>query len=295
MSYTPEPHFQIDYENMWNHRIQRRESKLLPYVKIEQVDGQRKRMSFREKGAMREISGRLSTTTPDSVTTYIRYLNAKKYEEVTWHDEWDDVELGKLSLPTSEDMEAHVYSYNRQADKVILDALGGNAYTGEDGTTLVALPSSQKVDENKGGANTGMNLAKISETQYILDNNDVPYEGRVFVISPQEEQDLLRDVDEVKNRDYNTQEVLATGRLSGRTWHGFHWVVTTEITERTASNLNKCYAFHKDYVCFGDGSRRASMDVLPGESHLLQIRTRARMGATRKEEKPVVEVTTYHA
>lgn len=290
------PHVQIDYERVWQHRLQETQSLLESTVKKVSINGERKRVS--QMGAVqdREITTRAASSIADAPETYIRWLLAKKFETVQDIDEWDEVDLGLLASPQGAYMEASVMAYKRRIDATIISALNGNAVTGEDGTTLTALPSGQIVDEDFGTANSGLTFAKVSEAKYRLDLAKVPVTGRYFICSPQEEQDLIQNVIEVKSSDYTMVSPITDGSLMGKTWMGFQWITQNiDLPLSESDAIRRAFAYHRDYVEFGDGQRKANIDIIPDASHKIQIRTRYRMGATRRQEEGVVAVECYHA
>jgi hypothetical protein len=302
-SYVLDPIVEIEFSRVWEFRLQQMGSLLLPTVSRSTIDGDRKRFTQLGAGEMRKITGRSLATHPDDSTIFARWIVPEKFERVTWVDEWDQKEIGQLPDPVGPHMEQHVMAYGRTVDAVIRDAVEGQSITGDTGTTLVALPSSQIVlkDYVRTGAaaRSGLTFAKVGKAKRILDTNKVPLSDRYAVISSQEQDDLVQDVEELKNSRYTNVQPITDGTLDGKTWMGFKWIVNYEdLTVAADSNglgdVRNCLFYHKSFVVFGDGERRASVDLLPLYSHSTQVRTRARMGATRKQEEAVVVVETYH-
>jgi hypothetical protein len=295
--YTVGPHVQIEYERLWTHLLQETTSHLLPTVKKVTVNGERRRMSQLGAVAYREITGRALPTIANAPTTYVRWLVPKKYENPQIIPEWDAEDLGLLATPQSAYLEADVYAYNRQVDATIVAALNGNAITGEDGTTLTALPAAQIIDEDFGATNAGLTFAKVAEAKYRLDAAFVPQMNRHFICSPQEEQDLILNVIQVQSSDYTKVQPITDGSLMGKTWMGFTWhtqVRDLPVSEVAGNNyIRRAFAYHSDYVEFGDGQRRVNIDVLPERSQAIQIYARARMGASRRQEEGVVAIECY--
>jgi len=288
-------HIQIDYERVWQHRLQETASHLIETVSRVPVKGERKRVSQLAQQAMREITGRALPTIASAPDTYVRWLLAKKYENPQLIDEWDEADLGLLATPQSAYIEGDVFAYNRQIDATVVAALNGSAVTGEDGTTLTPLPAGQIIDEDFGTANSGLTFAKVAEAKYRLDAAFVPQMGRYFICSPQEEQDLIANVIQVQSSDYTAVQPITDGSLNGKTWMGFMWKTQVRDLPISETYIRRAFAYHKNYVEFGDGERRVSIDIMPGESHAIQIRSRCRMGASRRQEEGVVAVECYHA
>jgi hypothetical protein len=301
MAYPNLPeHFQPAFDNRWRHRIQREQSLLGGTVGADSVNGYQKKYDQLEKQSMRLIATRHGNTTQDEFNAYIRWLKTKKYELANVLDEWDDVELGELISPEGRLTENHVFAYNRTKDSTIVDAVEGSAYTGEDAATLVAVPSTQIVAATytKAGTsvNSGLTFEKVAQAKRIFRGNALMTGKNVCgVIGPDDEEDLIADVNEIRNSDFSKVSPIDAGGVHETFWMGFKWIVGDDDLLTTASNITNCLFYHKDYIIFGDGQRRANIDVLPEQSHAIQVRSRARMGATRLEEKGVVLVKTYHA
>ncbi len=298
-------HFTETYAQSWFHRIQQFPSLLAETVTTDSVDGFQKRYSQLERQDMEEITVRHGTTQRQDATMFIRWLKTKKHNLANVIDEWDDKELGVLISPKGAIIENQGFSYNRRKDRTILDGAEGLATTGEDADVFVPLPASQIVSVSfvpTGGAtDSGMTFPKVVRARRIFNDNVLPLNtGMAFaVISPQADEDLVRDVDEARNRDFTQITPIADGTLDGKMWMGFKWIVHTDLTVNLAAvgaggpvTATQCLFWHKRHVYFGDGEKRSSVDILPENSHGVQCRTRTRMGSLRFEEKGVVMVET---
>lgn len=214
-----------------------------------------------------------------------RMVSATPY---VWATLLDRMDVGRMLVdPKAPYQQTAKNAMNRRKDRIILTALGGNAYSGKTGSTAVALPSAQKVAHGS----TGMTIAKLLSAKQILDEAEAPDE-RYFVCPAESIIDLLGTT-EVTSQDYNTVRALATGQIdsflgftfkrteliylenssSGTTWYNYAYCKGAighgnieEITVRLTERSDKNYAW-QPYV---------SMD----------------MGATRIEEEMVVEVAS---
>jgi hypothetical protein len=294
-------HYTINYAQNWLHRIQQKPSRLAPTVMNDEVNGFEKRYAQLEAQTMSAITVRHGSTPVSDADTFHRWLKTKKYDLSNRLDEWDSKELGVLVSPQGELVTNHGYAYNVLKDSVIIAAAEGNASTGEDGTTLTAVPATQRVlvDHDVAGTDTALTLGKVTEARKIFFDNDLDLDGDAFaVISPDADQSLIRDVDQARNKDYGNITPIVDGSLNGKYWMGFNWIVHTGLTSITAAGSNttatttadQCLFYHKSCMKFGDGEKRSSIDILPENSHAIQIRTRTRMGALRMGEKGVVIV-----
>lgn len=143
---------------------------------------------------------------------------------------------------------------------------------------------------------SSLTIAKIRLAKQILDHNEAPKENRVLLISSKELNDLLATT-EVTNFLYNSVKALVAGEVD--TFLGFRVerseIVTTadSTTWNGVSYSDVCrgvYAYQKDMVALVDGGRKTYMDILPTQSHALQIRSTAVLGATRLLEGGVVQI-----
>jgi len=294
MSLTQLPeHFQTDFADNWEHLVQQGESRLDGKAKVYTVKGKERTISQLGLSQMRLITTRNGQTIPSDTPMAKRWLRLKGYDEVTFIDEFDDISLGELSAPESEHVQSHAMAANRTMDAVKIAALEGTAYVGEDGTTAVDLGSTQKVavDYVRTGspANSGLTLAKLIEAKRILDANEVPAEGRYFVHSAAQLSDLLADVDEVGNADYNNVKALVDGTVDR--FMGFQFVMTELLTLVTATDVRTCIAYQRDGLAYGVGrEKKVKISIRDDLNETIQIRTVMNIGATRREEECVVLV-----
>jgi len=299
MAYNALPaHYRDDFSQIWEARIARRESDFLSKVKMVPINGEKKRYNQSEILDMRKITGRALKTTVDERSTFFRWLVPSTFELTERVDEWDDKELGDILLPTSDMMNQHVDAYNRQADATIIAAIEGSAIVGEDGTSTQALTQVVADDYGSAGTASGLPLAKVIRAARYFKDNDLKRAPKCFAYSPEAEDTLLTSVNEAKSSDFGNAQIASSGTVDGKDWMGFSWVSHTGLTQTTGTNqggqVDRCLAWANDQIRFGDGERRAHTDILADYSHALQIRTVARMGAYRNEEKGVVAIETLY-
>lgn len=296
MSLTQLPeHYQTDFAQNWDHLVQQGDSRLEGKCKEYPCNGKERTVSQIGKSKMRLITTRNGQTIPSDSPLAKRWIRLKGYDEVTFIDEFDDVALGELPTPQSEHVQAHSYAAHRTMDEVKIAALEGTAYIGEDGTTAVSLGASQKVAVDYVASGTadssGLTLAKLIKAKQILDENEVPSEGRVFLYSAQQLADLLNDVEEVKNSNYNDVKALVDGKLD--TFLGFEFVRTELLTLDSSTDVRTCIAYHKDGVGYSVGTGRSvKISIRDDLNETIQIRTKMLIGAARLEEERVVLVYT---
>jgi hypothetical protein len=184
-------------------------------------------------------------------------------------------------------------AYMRTCDQVIIDALGGTAFTGPTGVVPTSFAASQVIPVNFVAAgtpaNSGLTLAKVIEAKSKFGKNDVDEdEELIFVYSQAQLDDLLLNVAEVKSSDFNNVKALIDGTIDR--WMGFRWRRSQRLPVNTTTDVRTCYAYAKSGIVLTDAGRQVYTDILPTRNHALQIRSVARLGATRLEETKVVSI-----
>ena len=288
-------HYTTQFDANWRHLVQQKNSRLREYVTLDSINGKEKSYNQIDTAAMALITDRSGDTRISDQALAKRWSRPQQYDTAKLIDEWDEQLLGEVVLPTSPIVQAHGAAYARTCDSVIISALGGTAFTGTTGTTSTALPASQKVAvnyvESGTAANSGLTIAKLRRAKFILDANEVDEEEeRIIVVSAKQLQDLLRTT-EVTSADYNTVRALVDGAVN--TFMGFKFR-RTQLLGLT-STVRSCYAYVKSGIVLAERGLKTHMDIRTDLSHSLQIRSVASLGATRMEEKKVVEIACDEA
>jgi hypothetical protein len=285
-------HYTTQFDTNWKHLVQQKTSKLREYVTVDSIQGKEKSYNQLAEAAMQLITSRSGETRISDQATAKRWIRPKAYDTAKLFDEFDEQLLGEVVLPTSPVVQSHAAAYARTCDSLIIDALGGTAYTGESGTTATALPAGQKVAvnyvESGAAANSGLTIAKLRAAKFILDSNDVDEEEeRIIVVSAKQLQDLLRTT-EITSIDYNSVKALVDGTVN--TFMGFKFRRTQLLPLVSATDVRSIYVYVKSGVILAERGLKTHMDIRTDLSHSLQVRSVASLGATRSEEKKVVEI-----
>lgn len=290
MTQIPE-HYTTQFDANWRHLVQQKNSRLREYVTLDSISGKEKSYNQLSEAAMQLITSRSGETRITDQATAKRWIRPKAYDTAKLFDEFDEQLLGEVVLPTSPVVQSHAAAYARTADQVIIEALGGSAYTGETGVTPTSLPGAQKVlvdyVESGSTANSGLTIGKLRAAKYILDSSEVDEEEeRIIVVSAKQLQDLLRTT-EATSADYNSVKALVDGALN--TFMGFKFR-KTQLLPLSSGDVRSVYVYVKSGIVLAERGLKTHMDVRTDLSHSLQIRSVASLGATRLEEKKVVEI-----
>jgi len=212
-----------------------------------------------------------------------RMVTLSDYEYADLVDDQDKVRL--LVDPTSTYARAAAAAMGRAMDDVIISAALGSAKTGKDGSTTTAFDTSNNQIAAGGG---GLTLAKLIEAKEILDSGDVdPSIPRYIACSPKQISDLLNNTT-VTSSDYNTVKALAMGEINS--FVGFNFIVTNRLGVDGSSN-RRVIAWAMDGIKAAIGKEpTARIDERADKSYATQIYYSMTLGATRMEEKKVVEV-----
>lgn len=238
--------------------------------------------------AMRQKTARAQKTEPSDIPTFFRWVRPRPYDKTTWIDEQDHILLGQLPDPQSPTARNHAIAVDRLKDTLLINAALGTNYTGAQGTTATTLPAAQQVAVNLGGgANTGLTLAKLISASYTMDTSDVDEMDRVFVYAAKQLNNLLVNVDQVNSVLYNEIRALFKGRVED--FMGFKFIRTQLLP--ITSNVRSCFAYQKEFLLMGIGEEvKTHIDILPENSHAIQVRTVYLADATRMEEQGVVSI-----
>ncbi len=288
-------YYPTQFGTTWEHLVQQKISRLRETVEVDSgVVGYRK--SYNQIGLSddEEITTRNGETTDMTRLDEKRWISLKPYHTTKWFDEWDDQLLGNIVKPTSETVRSQAMAAARRFDQVIIDALGGAALTGEDGTTSTAFDTNQDIAVSVGGADTSLNLAKLIAAKSKFGKNEVMGQNMmegdqlVLVCSQSEIDSMLTNVDQVSSADYAAVKALVNGEVDH--FMGFRFV-RSELLPQDSNNVRTCYAYVKSGLKLAVSQEFTThMDVLPQRNHTLQIRSKWRVGATRMEEKKVVRI-----
>jgi len=233
--------------------------------------------------SMKKKAGRNPKTPASDPNLSRRMTIMEDFHDNVLLDRSDELKI--LSDPKSSYTMAAGKAIGRQIDDVAIAALGGDARTGETGSTTTVLPSTQKIAHGS----VGLTFDKVKQAQRILNDNDVEVEDRYFVTSPQGIEDLMGE-EKATSSDYTTLQAIQNGTFAGQSWMGFQWIMSTRLIK--TGNIRACYAYHKYGLCIGLPTGPL---VRTGEredlSYAWQVYYELNIGATRLEEDRVVEVS----
>jgi len=270
-------------------KVQQKGSKLRGAVRVESQTGTNAFYDQLGATAAQRRTSRHSDTPRVDTPHSRRRVSIVDYDWADLIDQEDKVRT--LNDFTSPYQMNAANAMGRSMDQEIVDAALGTAYTGETGSTTVALPSTQVVV----AASTGFTLAKLLNTKEILDGNDVDTDGRYIALTAGQVTDLLNTT-EVKNADYNTVKALAAGQIN--TFMGFTFVPVnglradgTKILPVNGASARRCIAWQQSGLLLAVGADITSrITERADKNYATQVFFSMTIGATRMEEEKVVEI-----
>jgi hypothetical protein len=261
---------------------QQKDSRFMGKVRMESQTGENGFYEQVGPTAAQERTSRHSDTPRIDTPHARRAVTLRTFEWADLIDQADKVRM--LIDPTSTYARSAMMAMNRSRDDVIIEAALGSAKTGKAGTTLVALPSTQKVAV----AATGLTVAKLRAAAEILNGNDVDEDIRRYMaITAKQLTDLLED-DKLTSHDFNTVKALVRGEVDE--FMGFTFLRTERLTT-DGSGDRQVIAWAEDGLLLAQGSNNVSrITERADKSYSVQVFRSEDFGATRMEEDKVVEI-----
>lgn len=285
--------YEKQFATNWEQKLQQKESRLASTVESTSFEGRSKWFNQLDVGSMQEITTRKGDT-PDGDSTGDKYwIFRRKFEFVRVWDEDDAMQLGAISLPTSDEMVSFTNAENRTKDDVIISAMDATRYIGENGTTPDTFDAAYSIAVDYvttgSAANSGLTVGKILHAKKLMDTAEVDDGDRFFAVSAQQLQDMLLRT-EIVHADYVNVKALVEGKVD--MFAGFKFVRTERLSRNTSTDVRTCFAWHKSGIKFASIGRDVHMDVLPGKRHCKQLRGVSRMGAVRTQNGPIIRIYT---
>ena len=171
----------------------------------------------------------------------------------------------------------------RRQDQLVLDA-------------LAASSTSLTVDNDIGGADSNLNVAKLREAKRLMDANNVPMDGRTLIIHADSLASLLSET-AVTSSDFNTVKALVQGDIS--TFLGFSFITLGDRSEGglpiDGSSDRTVYAFHRDALGMAEGmAPKTEINYVPEKTSFL-VASMFSAGAVAIDDEGIVKLTCREA
>ena len=286
--------FVQQFSNNLIHLAQQRGSRLANTVRKDTIKG--KYAHFDRLGktsAVKRTSRHGDTPLIDSAHSR-RRVSIDDYEWADLIDRQDEVRL--LIDPRSSYAESGAWALGRILDDIIRDAALGNSVSidASDSSSNIALPASQKVDEDFGVANSNLTIEKLIEAKRIMAANDVMMDDPMTFVYNASAQSSLMNETEIQSADYNTIRALVRGEIN--TFLGFDFILYNRIQGTLSNDIDpfKCFCYAKSGIGLAMGQDiNVRISERSDKSYSTQVYASMTAGAVRIEEEKVVEVQCY--
>lgn len=192
-------------------------------------------------------------------------------------------ELRMLDSPLSPYAEAMRAAWVRKLEDVVISAAFGTAYTGKNGATATAHDTA---NQQIASGSAGMTIAKLRTALEMFRKNFAADEPLYVVMAAKQFTNLLATT-EVTSSEYNTVKALVNGEVNS--FLGFSFIHSERLG--TASSERRCIAFAKSGLVLGQwNGLEARIGERADKEYTNQIFMRGTVGATRTQEKKVVEI-----
>jgi len=263
--------------------VQQDDSRLMPWVRKKGITGSK--MYFDRLGPVDVIkkTQRFQPTIIADAPNSRREVSLQDYTQTLGIDREDRHRL--LIDPAGEYARSMAKGMARQIDKDIITAALGNSVAVDENLTgtLVPLPASQIVP----AGTTNFTLAKLRTTKQIMDENEVPENGRYLAWNSNAQQSILTDP-EVSSSDFNTVKALVRGELN--TYMGFEFI-RLELLPGGGTINAQMFAFHETAIGMAVANElETNIDLRPDLTYITQVFVAGTFGMVRIEEEKVVRI-----
>lgn len=305
MSFAVPTHFVQAYTTNVEMLLQQTGGKLLATVSQGSYTGKGAK-AVEQIGAVKPVKNlsRHSDTPLISTPADARWVFPNDYE---WADLIDDQDrLRMLIDPQSAYVMNAVNSMRRAQDDEILQSFYAASATGENGTSSTAFPAGQIVGVNVGGANSNLNVAKLraSKRLFMAAGVDLEHEMLFAAITSADHDGLLNEI-QVTSLDYNNKPTLVEGRVTSFMGFNFKAIEFTDISAYDAGDPTKTatplvVGATRLVPTWSTGAIHLGMwndvttrvDTRPDKRYATQCYAKTTVGATRTQEKKVVQIIT---
>lgn len=244
---------------------------------------------FGETAAVAKTSRHSDTPLLD-ITQSKRWVFPADYEWASLIDSQDKLRM--IIDPTSPYAAAGAAAMNRVKDDIILAAMFGTNYIGENGTTTESFGSvgtgTYDVGVNTGGTASGLNVAKLQGAiRILMTANKGELMEPVFGAISSYEHDLLLKEAQVANRDYGNTAVLVDGRV--KRFMGIDFTITERLSVSSGNRLVPVWLKSGMHLGIWN-DMQVEIGPRPDKSYATQVYLAMTLGATRTQLGKLVRV-----
>ena len=218
-----------------------------------------------------------------------RWVFPLDYEWASLIDNEDQLRM--IVEATSPYAQAAAAAMNRAMDDVIIAAIFGTNFKGENGTTSETFDTGNyQVSVNTGGTSSSLNVAKLqSGIQKLIAANKGELTEPVYsAISSLEHDALLKEI-QVVNKDYSNSAVLEDGRV--KRFMGTNFILTERLQTSGSNRLVPMWL--KSGMYLGIWKDMATeITKRADKSYATQVYVAMTLGATRTQAGKQIQILT---
>lgn len=173
-------------------------------------------------------------------------------------------------------------SIARRMDQICIDALNAAS-----GTSTVATTVGP-------GGNTDMNIEKLRATAKVLNEKNVPSEGRYLLMHATQLDSLLGE-QEITSQDFAAVKALVQGEIN--TFMGFNILTMGDRDEGgiPKPSTRTCFAWHKDSMGYAESmSQKTEVNYVPEKTSFL-VSSMFSAGAVSIDGEGIVKISCTEA
>lgn len=300
MSFQVPTHFVQTYSTNVMMLLQQRGGKLASTVSQGSYTGKAAK-AVEQVGLVTPVRnlGRHSDTPLISTPADARWVFPNDYDWADLIDTQDKLRM--LIDPQGPYTQNAINAMRRAQDEEILLAFFAASATGENGTISTAFPGGQQVGVNVGGTNSNLNVAKLRAARRLLMAAGVDLESEpIYAAITASDHDALLNEVQIASLDYNSQPVMVDGRVTRFLGINFVHVEFSDATSYPqAAPVLVNAGVRSIPVWVPSGMHlgmwndvQTSVDRRPDKRNSIQVYCTTTLGATRIEERRVVQIAT---
>jgi hypothetical protein len=294
---TLDPVYATQYGAHVYRMAQQSYSVLRPFVRVEEMKGEKRSFDRVHPTEVVEIEDKYSTTELVHTVFSRRTVHAKEYgwaDQIDWQDD-----LNILCDPASDVVAMGAAAIGRKLDQIIIQkAFIDPAFEGKDGTTSVALPDSQKIPITWGASeNVGLTVAKLLEVRSRFGAADIDVDNpanQICMAVTQKQLDSLYASVDISNKNYSAISDLIDGK--SKTLFGINIIKTSLLpgTSVSGGTSRTCAAWVKSgVVCVIPKDLKMKISERDDMWGNWQAMTTFKAGATRLEDAKVLQISCF--
>lgn len=274
-------------------QLQQNGSRLRPFVRVENQSAEFDFYDSVGPVEANEVTTRHGDTQYTDTPHLRRRVGLRMFDTADLIDRADKIKT--LNDPTNAYAKNQAMALGRSADRVLISAATGVAWTGKDGNTPISFPNEQIIAANLNedgttGTATNLTWGKLRLGRRKLEEAEVLETGEIInvVYTALQKQALLKIAEE-KNVDGLTMKALESGEVGELM--GFRFIRTELLTK--VGNIRDILMFPPSGLLLSVGSGAdfgltAQITPMPGKRYSTQVYSAEFYGGTRMDEKKMI-------